>query len=113
MRAERLVLLVGGCLMIAGAGLLSPGLERGAFILGCTLLGIDLTLAVLGPLLHALAERRRATAVEPASKSVDRTPIPDSVKQRAKDVKRRLGGQVISATDRRTLLDEERRQRGL
>jgi hypothetical protein len=116
MRGERLVLLVAGCLLIVAAGLLAPGMERGAFILGCSLLGIDLMLAVLGPLLHGLRERLRQKleeSVASASKSVDRAPIPDTVKQRAKDVKRRLGGQTIAATDRRTLLDEERRRRGL
>lgn len=101
MRGERLVLLVAGCLLIVAAGLLAPGMERGAFILGCSLLGIDLMLAVLGPLLHGLRQPLEESAAE-ASKSMDRAPIPDTVKQRAKDVKRRLA-----------LLDEERRRRGL
>lgn len=102
----RLGLLLGGCLLIAVAGLVEPGLDRAALIAACSLLGLDLGLSVLGPLLH----ERRQKIVERTVKSESAAPIPESVKQRAVDVRRRLG---VHTTDRRTLLDEERRGLGL
>lgn len=104
MSGDRAVLLIGGLLALGLVYLVEPRWEVPVFCVACTFVVCDMMLAILGPLWQRRA--RMATIAEEDSKMVTQVPIPDSVKERAKAVKRRVGHQ--GGRDMRRLLDQQR-----
>jgi len=107
------VLLIGGLAVITAAGLAGGDLVWWALGVSVGINLLDAGVAWAGLLLHAWRRQRLPDPVDSEAKSGSQVPIPDSVRHRSRDVKRRLGGETLAATDRRTLLDEERKRRGL